>query len=81
MFYAVDVHATEDWGDGPVWECGYDLVTEEAAREVAVVKMLEQVVEGVPVEWIGAYVISDDAGDGEPSIEDTLTLHHYRTTI
>lgn len=80
-WFAVDLHATEDWGDGPVWEAGYAFATEEAAQEVAVARMVEQVVEGVPVEWIGAYVVSDDAehtDDGDPSVEGLLTLHHYR---
>jgi hypothetical protein len=74
--FAIEVHVGEDWGDAPVRDTAYDFANENEARAEAMREMWRQYCLGSTRKEIGAYVISDDAGEnnGSPSVEVLLTL-------
>lgn len=77
MRYAIDIHATEDWGDGPVnWDAnGYDFEDYDEACQEATRLMRAQILAGANPEWVGAYVISDERNPAsdDPVVEELIT--------
>jgi hypothetical protein len=78
--YAITVHAAQDWGDEPpVVDTSYKFGSQAEATVEAFREMWRQYCLGAPRNYIGAYVISDDAVNGEdPSIETLLVLPHTK---
>jgi hypothetical protein len=74
MKFAIDGHAGEDWG-APDLSTGYVYRTVVEAEEAAQRWMRDTIAAGMPEDYVGCYVISDEQDAGEnPIVEDLYKI-------